>query len=324
MTTNIQQSNLEWAAGMIDGDGCICLYGTWNALHISVGKAKNGYASLNKMKDLFGGRINKNRNEIGNLQECSSWVIACQDALSFCELIEPYMVLKKKQFTRALDYPLNKMGTALTNDKKELRLAIKDDLKRMKKEPDEPIEKQLSDAYYAGFFDSEGTVEAIGFNQIRLSAPQKYRAICDALKDRYGGSVTVPRVGMYSWRLSNIDECMEVLRAIQPYSVEKLPQIELVLNMKTNEATIVNRELKQYKGNQLGKSASDDKDDKKPQKRLHDLPRYISFCKNNNENCGYQVQYKGKHKSFVTSKDSMEVKLSKAIKCLEEFKQSEL
>jgi len=189
----------------------------------------------------------------------------------------------------------------------------------MKKEADEPIERSLSDAYFAGFFDSEGTVEAFGFNQIRTRCPQKYRPICDAYQLRFEGGVCYSG-GKYHWNLNHADKCIKMLHAIQPYSIEKLPQIDLVLNMKNNEAPIVNQALKQYKGNQLGRPAPEKKEPQQPKKRLHGLPRYITITRKKGEICGYVANYKGKSRRFASSHDTMEVKLAKAIERLEEMK----
>lgn len=93
--------SIWWTAGTLDGDGSI----TGNpqgGVSTSVGKALKGFSSLQKLKELHGGRINRNAEAKENKQETHSWVMA---GVEFCTFIAPYVQLKKPQFDLAASYP---------------------------------------------------------------------------------------------------------------------------------------------------------------------------------------------------------------------------
>lgn len=84
-----------------EGDGSIN-GNPQGGLSTSVGKALKGFSSLQRLKDLHGGRINRNAEAKDNTQETHSWVMA---GVAFCEFIAPYVQLKKPQFELAASYP---------------------------------------------------------------------------------------------------------------------------------------------------------------------------------------------------------------------------
>lgn len=158
----------------------------------------------------------------------------------------------------------------------------------------------------------QGTISVTGHNQVRLTLPQKYRAICDALQRKYGGTVGFAK-GYFKWRIGEQLEVQAFLKAILPHSIEKAEQIKLAIDMPVNGAQALRAALKPMKGNQ-GKAK--DVLVAAPQKRLHGLPRYIGELYNSKkELVGYKVQFKGTNRKFGNTKEKMEDKLEKAIAC---------
>ena len=194
---------------------------------------------------------------------------------------------------------------------------IRKKLAEMKKEKHAKIHVRLPAAYFAGFFDAEGTVSVQDLNGIRLAVAQNYRAICDALLQQYAGGLTRSE-SKFAWTVSNREDALKFISDIEPYSLEKKPQLELVLGMPVNGAPQVAKELRKFKGNQ-GKGPTE-KEVRAPKKRLHGLPQYIVEVKKNEIVRGYKVVYKGKIRKFTKREVGLERNLDLAKQCLEGLK----
>ncbi len=376
----MSKDELWYAAGQIDGDGSVGVYGDAKCgqgdgtLTVSVGKAENGLHVLHTLQKIFGGRVNKKHDAYEDYQAMFSWVKTGQDAVDFCLLIKEYVQLKKPQFELASTYGRSIRGhsvpfilkhptceelyydslTALCKDPRfkipekqtktwirenvypkslsdkawkvslvdkqkisDSKQTIKKELVRMKKVPHAEIEFTPPAAYFAGIFDAEGLVSVQDFNGINLSIPQNHRAICDALLQRYAGGLTRSEKN-FAWKVSNREDALKFISDILPYSLEKKPQLELVLNMPINGAQDVAKELRKFKGNQ-GKGPFE-KEIKTPKKRLHGLPQYILAIKKNDTVRGYKVVYKGIKRKFSRQEVGLERNLELAKKCLDELK----
>lgn len=194
---------------------------------------------------------------------------------------------------------------------------IRHGLKTLKSVMHEPILQDLPAAYFAGMFDSDGCVGVSNLNQVEVAVSQKYRAICDAMKQKYGGGVT-NNATVFKWSIKNRDGAMKFIEDILPYSIEKKQQLELVRDMPVNGAPALAKKLREFKGNQgLGLK---DKPDRVPQKRLHGLPRYISEVNRNDKLCGYVVQYKKTSRNFASTKTALEKNLEEAKDFLKNLK----
>ena len=367
-------SELWYMAGQLDGDGSINICGDKKnrqgdgVLSISMGKAGKSLSTLNSLKKIHGGRVNRNRKAKGKYQEINSWVKSGQDAIDFCQSIKTYVQLKHPQFDAASQFPLlnnNGIGFEITNDKdkfvfnsknelmKKLSLTeyatnkwinndqypvklndktwrlkkvdktqitlkknqIRAELKRLKTIPHNPINDTLPLEYFAGFFDAEGNIGVSNFNRIEVKVAQKYRAVCDAFKNKFGGEVCHQSNHAFSWYIKNYEGCMRFIDDILPYSIEKKQQLELVKNMPVNGAPEVAKKLREFKGNQgVGPK---EKPERIAQKRLHGLPRYIGEVKgrskqNNGQVIGYSVQWKSKMTKIIKPDQSLEQTLEDA------------
>jgi hypothetical protein len=76
---------------------------------------------------------------------------------------------------------------------KASREAIDNELRRLKKEPHDPITEPLSLAYVAGFFDAEGSVTIFCLTNRKIRIQQRNPEILYALKRQFGGSVFVSK-----------------------------------------------------------------------------------------------------------------------------------
>ena len=106
----VPQTVLAYAAGIIDGEGCI---------RIACGRIKPGRTNVNTPYRLtvfvtntnpamiqylhqhFGGFVGKGNKARGNFRSTVRWTIADRGAEQFLRLIEPYIVCKKEEIQLA-------------------------------------------------------------------------------------------------------------------------------------------------------------------------------------------------------------------------------
>lgn len=96
-----------WIGGNHDGDGC-SLLDYKHGPRITVGKAENGWGTLETLKLLLGGKIyDKAKEETEEQQAQKNWTITGRTALQFCEIIQRYCFLKRPQLVRLCEYPVD-------------------------------------------------------------------------------------------------------------------------------------------------------------------------------------------------------------------------
>jgi len=88
-----------------------------------------------------------------------------------------------------------------------------------------------SDAYIAGLFDGEGHVSAwLNGTQwtTALSIGQKYPEVLEfVLEVTDCGYIFQRKGGHYTWRVSNRDDILQVIRQVYPYSIIKRRRLKL-------------------------------------------------------------------------------------------------
>ena len=108
---------LAYAAGIIDGEGCICIY-----KHRKRKDTKHGYIFaltvrvtntneyiINWFKMQFGGGICKMADRTSRgYKDCWQWAISGKKASDFLKLIEPYLLIKYPQAELAIAFQTKK------------------------------------------------------------------------------------------------------------------------------------------------------------------------------------------------------------------------
>lgn len=97
--------------------------------------------------------------------------------------------------------------------------------------------KEVSSAYFAGFFDGEGYIGLLKRQRgkyteyfVQLSIGQNDGAVMDWIKENFGGNVyLVKRDGSFYWTSSN-RKALAILKRILPYLKYKKPQAELAID----------------------------------------------------------------------------------------------
>lgn len=86
-------TDLAYAAGMVDGEGCIhILYHRGRGHHsINVIITNTDPRVAEWLLERFGGRVHHPRERVDN------WTVSARKAAAFLELVYPYLVIKKEQ-----------------------------------------------------------------------------------------------------------------------------------------------------------------------------------------------------------------------------------
>ena len=102
--------NLAWAAGFIDGEGCVYIRNqtgakTWKPYHtLSLQVSNTHLDSLEVLRSIFGvGHIHKRKKE-SNRKQKWEWTCTTRAAQSVLLSVYPLSVTKKKQIRLALDF----------------------------------------------------------------------------------------------------------------------------------------------------------------------------------------------------------------------------
>jgi len=99
--------DLAYAAGAIDGEGCIGLHRTGNKSRPSVGLRLSVFNTdprlPYRMQDLFGGNVYVSKRPLGH-KPLHEWVLLSAKAADVLKKVYPYLVIKKEQADIALDF----------------------------------------------------------------------------------------------------------------------------------------------------------------------------------------------------------------------------
>lgn len=107
-------AELAWAAGIIDGEGCICVYGRpgrinkkgTHALALIVKVVNTDPRMPHKMQEIFGGNLSTAVERRGNPRRrpVMQWMITGKLAGSLLVAIRPYLIVKGEQADVAITY----------------------------------------------------------------------------------------------------------------------------------------------------------------------------------------------------------------------------
>lgn len=111
---NPTETELAWAAGIVDGEGCICIYGRHgrvskkgvHALQLIVNVTNTDPRMPIKMKEIFGGHLTGSVERRNNPRRrpCMVWTITGKPAGSALVKMMPYLVVKREQAEVAVAY----------------------------------------------------------------------------------------------------------------------------------------------------------------------------------------------------------------------------
>ena len=239
--------DLWWAGGQFDGDGCVLVRKS-DQLCIKMAKAERGHGALDKFTSLFGGKIYMEPAPKPRCQQAFTWIVTGAEARRVAGQLVERTTIKKNQLLLASQWPMMQTGQRGSPEFSTRRREIDADLRRLKKTAHEPVLMRLPHSYFAGLFDAEGCVCINAHTgSLTASVGQKYRSILDALALHYSG--TVGEYKMPLWRVHGPTARL-FIRDILPFSVEKLPQLHIVMGDTTADPAGIREALSAYKGRQ--------------------------------------------------------------------------
>ena len=115
-------TDYAWAAGIVDGEGCIyishnqasrCREGVFAHtlwIHVSQSKTQNGYPMLERLHAIFGGHLTKEYQGKGNRRPVRRWCVGASVAEDVLRCIRPYLIQKLRQADIALEYRKRGLG----------------------------------------------------------------------------------------------------------------------------------------------------------------------------------------------------------------------
>lgn len=91
----MQETDLAWAAGFIDGEGCIGVYsnGIKSSAVLSLSVSQKYNEPLLKLVALFGGHLKPKSNPVGFME----WRLYSSNALNVLKQVLPYLQSNKKE-----------------------------------------------------------------------------------------------------------------------------------------------------------------------------------------------------------------------------------
>jgi len=239
----VKEKTKAYMAGLMDAEGTFsitsCIHNTLGhrlydptvAIHIT------DYPILKWVVSSFGGTIYKRKPTEGKLQDWDWRTDSYEHSTRFIKSILPYLVLKKDEAKNLLEfYSLYRQQVprerhALYIRSQVLKTRIRNDYTQ-----DFLWKSNLINAYFAGWFDGEGTV---GYqndgHSVRLSLGNTAVGILDVMKRRYDGSV-LPMSGrpehhtpMFQWQSDTEETNEATLLKLLPYLRIKREPAKLAL-----------------------------------------------------------------------------------------------
>ena len=129
-SAGIGKTDIAWAAGYIDGEGCISAY---KVLRITV--SSTNCQSLDRLLGLFGGSINGPHTPPSKPGQRPwwAWSICGPAAKRALKRILPYLTIKASEATIALTFPLGSQGKKPNSYTMSHRREIDAELRRLKR-----------------------------------------------------------------------------------------------------------------------------------------------------------------------------------------------
>lgn len=131
-----------WAAGFVDGEGCIHI-STGYCLSLTIEQKTS--EPLEILKQLFGGSIRERNSDWGVVYR---WALMSHDAANALRLLEPYLCVKRKQARVAIRFQSGRRrGVKLDRDvAEEARLKLKQLKRTLPMEIEVAVARRWSEA----------------------------------------------------------------------------------------------------------------------------------------------------------------------------------
>ena len=142
-----KENKLAYAAGIIDGEGCISIYkkpirngqyqGKLTNYHLTVVVTQKDGKMVDWLYGNFGGSVSLHKKWERPDEKCwtHEWTLNYQNAANFLKQVLPFLVSKKKQAEIAIRFQSRMtFGKKLSEHELDLRAEIADEIKKEKRQ----------------------------------------------------------------------------------------------------------------------------------------------------------------------------------------------
>ena len=100
----MKKTDLAYVAGIIDGEGWICIKNTKTSASVKVGVGNTNEWLICWLQFSFGGSVCVKKKWIANQKQQWGWDLSTRQASEFLKLILPYLRIKRPQAELALKF----------------------------------------------------------------------------------------------------------------------------------------------------------------------------------------------------------------------------
>ena len=199
------QEGLEYLVGFFDGDGCVSMGTQDGRIALSVNQSVDSVKILLRFRACLGGGIGVERQRTGTKKACLYWRVSGPKMRHAAALMGQVPSMKQAQLL------IGARTIAKTRHAEFLeRLA------QMKQSEYCPRKLKCTWAYFAGFFDAEGSISVDPFGHIRLQLGQVNPFVLKQL------SSFLHQRGLERWQLSEQKRCWRLCCTNKATSIKTL------------------------------------------------------------------------------------------------------
>lgn len=240
-------NNLEYLAGIIDGEGTIDTSGG-SSIRLRVGNTNTHL--MDWLKDNFGGNYCLSRDETENNSKLYEWSLSGKSAYKVLKKIAYKLLLKREQaiidinlyerVTRWNFRPLPLWAKLLIEESTRKLHALNKKGVDIEHDINKYIASSIDDklSYLAGIIDGEGTIGVYKYNnnyKIELSVGNSDVRLIKFLEDEYGGGTYHPkklkgRKSKYNWQIYG-KHCYRLLNKVRNKLLLKREQAGVCIRM---------------------------------------------------------------------------------------------
>ena len=130
---------LAYAAGIVDGEGCITILNKWDSRSKTYDKVQVDITNTNEwicqwFKMQFGGTVRMCKAHKSNWKPTFKWILEADKATAFLKIVLPYLNIKKANAEIAISYQVTRrIGGHYSQDEKILLEADRVRMKQLNK-----------------------------------------------------------------------------------------------------------------------------------------------------------------------------------------------
>jgi hypothetical protein len=233
--SEMDQNLAAYLAGIFDGDGSVgMLRSRWPDISVSQAHSDGPAPELAQFVANFGGRIvskKRNRSESAKkFRQLWQWTCPSVNVEKFCEVIEPFSIMKRPQLAAVLAFS---RAAAINPTTTEQRDSLWEELKRMKSDYANVVidDARLTPQYIAGFFAAEGSLgiysckKGTGFRPMVTITQVLCPRITEAIQRKLGYGLAY--TGRWQVTGFHFPTFLSLLEPHLSYGSQKLSQVKL-------------------------------------------------------------------------------------------------